>query len=757
MAISRILSGIGITAVLVFKCPGADPGAGIQVDGLVNQGVYADQITFRIPSQTGYETSASLDSITVPVDAWLGVTDANYHELRVRRSALASSQTVETNLAFIVYASDRGNTEWGLPRFTPPPPINSSAGETAGLRLVMVAPAAFPTGQRLPVVLRLERPDGYPAWLNGRGVLTGTSATIQLRRGFGSGRLPAVSVQSTQTLTAAVHSLSAQRSITFQASPPWTAWSGKVSETKSWPSRSFLHLTNEVEIAAGAALEIGAGSIVLLDAGVNLVVQGRFSARGTLDEPVVFMPWDEARPWGGFIAQTNTASIELTGAILTGGGGDPLYFQNHFAYTHRLEQAVLLLHHGAHAALTNTFLIFNSGQAGNGWDSFLTLDQCVIQHCLTGGEFEGGSVEIIRSGLIEFPAETDQFADADEDGLYLGGGPHTIRDSLIGWTRDDGIDAGAGAAGLVTISNCWFEACYHEALAWSGPYRLAQMDQTVIVNCGQGIEAGYGMSPDSPIIHAQRILATGCAVGLRFGDNYNWGYPGFLQVTNSLILYNQRDVWGMTWQDWTWRTNQMDIRGNFLSAPNLMHPTNQVWNPSADANRLAPFTPGPPGVLVGLGLALRSGTADATQFHDSVPVALSSFSTRVVQVDYAMDQVSGATRRGTLQFLPGEMLKPIPFDPSVDRKNWIRLRLDNPSGAEFTGLQQVFFKPEADLKPNTLGLLRAPSGMVVYWVEAGWSLDWALGPAGPWQAIPGAISPYAVAPAAAPQYFRLHR
>ena len=55
-------------------------------------------------------------------------------------------------------------------------------------------------------------------------------------------------------------------------------------------------------------------------------------------------------------------------------------------------------------------------------------------------------------------------------------------------------------------------------------------------------------------------------VGGRFGDNYDWTYTGFLRATNSLLLHNYRDVWGMNWQDWTYRTGAMNVQSNFLSA-----------------------------------------------------------------------------------------------------------------------------------------------------------------------------------------------
>jgi hypothetical protein len=49
---------------------------------------------------------------------------------------------------------------------------------------------------------------------------------------------------------------------------------------------------------------------------------------------------------------------------------------------------------------------------------------------------------------LEVPYETSVFADADEDGLYFTSGEFWVEDSLIGWARDDGIDAAVARPAL---------------------------------------------------------------------------------------------------------------------------------------------------------------------------------------------------------------------------------------------------------------------------------------------------------------------
>jgi len=117
--------------------------------------------------------------------------------------------------------------------------------------------------------------------------------------------------------------------------------------------------------------------------------------------------------------------------------------------------------------LTDCYIVENHGQAGHGEDSFLTMTGCLVQKCITAGQYNGGAVSLEDCALVEFPLADAPFADDDNDGLYLTGGAHSLTDCLIGWALDDGIDAGSGSAGAAIVDNCWFESCYHEAQAWS--------------------------------------------------------------------------------------------------------------------------------------------------------------------------------------------------------------------------------------------------------------------------------------------------
>ena len=120
--------------------------AAITVEGVTDKKVYADRVAFTVRSEAGFEFTATLNGRPVAVDVRTEVNEPEYYELKVLQQR-KSTRTEESRLVrFIVRASDRGSSEWGLPRWTPYPMIDSAAAEFAGARLVIVTPAQYPAG-----------------------------------------------------------------------------------------------------------------------------------------------------------------------------------------------------------------------------------------------------------------------------------------------------------------------------------------------------------------------------------------------------------------------------------------------------------------------------------------------------------------------------------------------------------------------------------------------------------------------------------
>lgn len=692
--------------------------AQIDIGGVADKTVYSDQVTFTITNVAGFSFDARLDGSPVVVGAPVLVNRVDYHELAVLRTNIASSVVTNRLIRFIVAASERNGSENGLPPWTPYPMIPSAPAEFAGAHLRLVAPQDFPAGLPVPVVAWVENDAGHAVRVTGALTAPGQNA-IRVLRGVGSGFLAADNPPGGLNYAPTVGGLTTNKTINLETNTAWTPVSGTLSGAVTWPENARIAVTNRLMIPAGASLTISAGAVVRLDSRVDIALDGSLTINGTVDRPVIFLPADAAQPWGGFMLHANTSQLVASGAIFTGSGAEPCWFDSQFCahagrpHSHRGEQALFSCSNSPSLTLSDSAAIYLAGQfshAVNG--GRFTFTRFLMQRCTTGGEFTGAAFTVNDSAFIECPDDTANFVDGDNDALYFVDGTHGFTNTLFGWTKDDGVDSGGSGAGLLNFQRCWFESIFHEGNSLSGTAKIVNHYDDVFLNCGQGLEAGY----DGPVGTLAHCLATANLVGGRFGDNYNWSYSGFLRATNSLLLNNYHDVWGMNWQDWTYRTNAMDIRGNFLSQPNASHPTNDVWQPATDGWRLAKFMTTPADADVGVGFALRATQFGMDALTNALPVRLSSFTTNAVSVAYRVETPAAVLATGTVTFTPGETVKTIPAPgvPGADVA-LLRVQLADPVHAQLTGASAVCFARSAAPTNSTL----VPAGSVWRYLDTG--------------------------------------
>ncbi|MGC8887410.1 MAG: hypothetical protein ACP5MG_09670 [Verrucomicrobiia bacterium] len=673
------------------------------INGVSDRSTYNDRAWFYVPAQGGFTYAVFLNGVSKPVNVTNWVDRMDYYELFVYRTNNATFEITNRLVRFIVLSSDRGNPEKGLIKWTPYPLTPSASGEFEGAYLKLLAPQTFPQGLPIPIIARVEDSNGNERRVNGRLSASGFEGyEIKLFRGHGSGFLPPKDAPVSINYSPGVYNMSAQKTINIESNTAWVQVSGTISGNSTWQENSRIYITANLNIPADATLTIGAGAVVKLNQLVNITNSGTLIINGTPENPVIFTatnvvyPENNAGAWGGFIMRGSSSRLIANNAIFAGGGG-ATSFSFSPGSSHRSEQPVFLLQSGAAAYMTNCAVINTAGQVGNGYQSDLTLDHCHIQRAITCGEYAGGTIIINHTAIFEFPIDDGvvnaAIADADYDAIYFTEGTHILINSLFGFSKDDAIDSGSGGAGTVLVSNCWVEAALHEALAWSGGERVTWSYDSVLINCGQGIESGWSSGNNSPLCYAERLLSTANSVGARFGDNYDGTYNGFLQVSNSIIIHNYRDIFGMNWSNWTYCINQMDLRSNYITAPNTNHPNNFIWNPQADGWRLAPFMKTPIGVPVGIGFAVRSNSVSPSDFTNGIPIRLSTFTVNPVSIKYSLESGNAVIVSGQVEFLPGETLKQVVVNSPIPTNQVLRLRMSEPSGCEITGVSEVWYLP----------------------------------------------------------------
>ena len=663
----------------------------LTVTGVSDRSNVSTPVTVNVPAEAGYTYAIYLNATNVASGGSYTIRDPDFYLLQVFRTNTTTLDVTNRLFRFIIRNSARGDTEDGLPTHTPLLAIPSSSNEFAGGRLRIIAPAAFPTGYEIPVVAWAVNGDDRALRANGRLESPG-HPSILLRRGVGSGFLSANHPAGALDYAATLKGIQTNKTIHLQGGTVWTPVSGTLSGSTVWPADSRIHVQGSITIPAGSSLSIGEGSIVRLNASADITNNGLVTINGTIQEPVVFMPNTRAQRWGGFIMRAGTGAIEATGTIFTGSGANQNWFgQNGNPGSHRAEQALFYIGDNQSVTLTDCAAIQLGGQFGKGRTSgTLTLTRVLMQNGTSGGEYSGTTLRVNDSAFIEFPNDTSNFENADHDALYLVSGNQGFTNTLFGWTKDDGIDSGGSGYGTIVYESCWFESTFHEANSLSG-YKNVFPRNTVYLDCGQGHEDGY----DSPTGRVDRCLFIGNKSGLRHGDNYSSfsGYRGLLTSTNSVLLFNHRDVFGYNWDSeggWTNNSGQMDIRGNWLTKPDTNFPDNTVWDPVNDGWRLSAFSTAPVNI-VGIGMALRSGQVAAADLTNGIPVRLSTFCTNFVSVDYTIETPETELASGTLQFVPGEIVKRVRIAAAaLPGGSLVRVQLSNPVNAEITEQRTAF-------------------------------------------------------------------
>jgi len=698
---------------------------------------YSGQASFRVPSAEGYSYRVLLDGQPVPTDVSVLIDKPDYHEVSVWRTNASSGVVTNRLVRFIVSTPGRGTTEHGIPTHFPSPLTPSAAGELSQARLRLIAPQNFPVGYDIPVVAWVVDEAGHAVRANGSLGANG-HPSIAIKRGVGSGFLAATNPAGPLEYSPQIQGLGTNRTINLEVDTVWTTVSGALATTAVWPENSRIHVTGHLFVTNGATLTIGPGAIVRLNAGVNITNNGSVIIDGTVEQPVVFMPNSTNQPWGGFFMRTSGGLVQGSGVIFTGSSADP-----NGGAGHRSEQCLFLCDSTPTVNLTDSAAIFFRGQLAHAYNGgTFKFTRFLLQRCITGGEYTGANFTANDCAFIEFPDDTVNYVDGDNDALYFVSGSHAFTNTLFGWTKDDGIDSGGSGYGPLRYQSCWFEATFHEGNSLSG-YKDTRAWDTIYIDCGQGLEDGY----NAPTCRVDRCLFLGNKVGLRHGDNYDniGAYDGRASASNSIFLQNHHDVWGYNWRSagWTNSVGQMAIGSNFLSALDTNFPQNSVWSPAEDFWRLTNWMTIPGEAAVGCGVAVWTDRFGMSEIFGGLPVRLSHFTTNFVGVDYAFEDTSGVVLgTGRLEFAPGETVKRIyPAGFDVWRQSYVKVVLTGAQNGEVTGRAEAEYVGSGGAPQiscwagtNQMGGYRMAEGMLVRLSVAGGqpvSVDYAYeAPAG---------------------------
>jgi hypothetical protein len=470
-----------------------------------------------------------------------------------------SGRRVPAVIRIVILDPQRGETEWGLPPWTPADPENGTLGaQTVRLLHAPVAPA----NSAIPLVVILEEELGRSeTYLDASIGMTG----FRIKRGVGSVQIP----PNNSLPVLQIDQQDFQLDVEEAQDPPQNL-SGELSGDLQVPAGSYIHIPADLYIPAGISLRIDSGTFVSVAPEVNIHCDGEVNITGTAGAPVSIICSDAEAYWGGFIGSSGVNRFEASYTIFSRSGH---HSGGEYAYGHAGRQALFYSENGE-LKLDHCYMIDHIGQVFYPVGGSLELTHCLVQRAKTGGQLNQAELIMDHCIFTDFPDDSFEYRDEDNDGLYLNETNALISHSVFMFAKDDGLDSGASGGGEVYIDHCRFEANFHEGAALSSGHsviKLHHITNSVFANNGQGLELGYS-SPNHQVF-ADSCTFTRNAVGVRYGDCYDWAYRGNIHVQNSQSLENSYyDVWNMLRSQWAADTSRMSFDKVYVNTVDPMYP-----------------------------------------------------------------------------------------------------------------------------------------------------------------------------------------
>jgi len=487
----------------------------------------------------------------------LELMTAGYYRIEIFQRK--SDQDSPTVIRIVILDPERGNTEWGLPPWTP---LEPETGELEDQSVKLVYAPYAPPNISVPLIVFLEEELTFSdTYLNAEIA----STQFRIKRGVGSVLIPADNSKDALKIDHRSFLLNINR---FDAQAQ--ELSGVIGSDLHIAAGSYIHIPADLTIPEGITLSVGSGTFISIDPEVNIYNEGLLYLAGTANTPVTMTCSDNAAYWGGMIGSSAGNRVEAIHTIFCRSGH---HTGGEYSYGHAGRQALFYSENGE-LKLDHCYITDHIGQIFYPVKCTLELTDCLIQRAKTGGQINESELLMDRCVFTDFPDDSYEYRNEDNDALYLSVTNAQISNSIFMFAKDDGLDSGASGGGEVRIDHTVFESNFHEGAALSSArsvFKLHQITNCLFSNCGQGLELGYSSPNHQVEVESCRFIGNG--IGIRYGDCYEMSHQGYIHVRNSESLGNTvYDVWNMNREHWAADTSHMSFENVVVSTPNPMYP-----------------------------------------------------------------------------------------------------------------------------------------------------------------------------------------
>ena len=557
---------VGLTGVL--SCGREEPEIheipGIALDELSDQTELTGSLEVNCTSYLGQTVEKVLvNGKEHPLDESLELEESGFYRLEIY---LEGEGTTDPGvIRIVILDEERGEAEWGIRKWTPVVPPTGALGSR---EVILIYPPVAPSGANVPLIVLLEK-DPDPAVK----ILEATAGPLEfiIKRETGSVQIPPgrEDIQSV-SIEKKVFPLN----VTYFEEAPQEL-GGTVTADLQIPADANIRIVADVHIPSGVTLSVESGAFLSVDPAVNIYCEGSLLIHGLPQRPVTITCTEPEEYWGGIIGSGTGNRMEASHAIFCKSG---YHASGDFAYGHANRQALVYNENGT-LKFDHCYFLDQAGQVFYPVSSTIELTNCLVQRAMTSGQLNNSEVTISNTVFADFPNDSYDYLDEDNDALYLMECNATITDCLFTFAKDDGLDSGGSGGGVVNVLNSRFEVIFHEGAALSSAGDVIKhhyFTGCTFMNCGQGLELGY--SSPNHLVTVDSCLFRENGIGIRYGDNYTGRHRGTLQVLNSKSIYNESyDVWNLIRDTWSADTLKMEFDNVWVTKENPMYPELKLY------------------------------------------------------------------------------------------------------------------------------------------------------------------------------------
>ncbi len=527
-------------------------------------------LPFAILNDTNNIRLAILNNDTVSLRSgeYLEFTDNGFYELILIYS---SSQQANDTVLFTVTTEERELSEWGIKAWVPAPYKTALLGSE---NVELIYPHRYTDMIKVPFIFYV-RESGAVKKIYCQGNCMASGDAFNIKQGVGSVNIAASAISGKADFVVGGKKFSA--SLT-KLSGAGLELSGTISSLLEIPANSLVRISGNLNISSTGSLTVREGAVILIDEAVDINVSGPVVFDGTAANPVFVTCSRQDKFWGGFITRESGGTIEAHYTVFCQSG---YHDSEDYAWGHAGRQALFYTENST-LDLDHCFMTDHIGQIFYPKNATLTCDNILVQRAKTGGQVNNTDLTLRNSVFTDFPDDSNVFTDGDNDALYLNASDALITNTVFMFAKDDGLDSGADGGGDITVTDCSFEACFHEGAALSSVSPAVKnhvFSGCVFTNCGQGLELGYSSANHSVVADDCMFLNNG--TGIRYGDNYDWSdVNGKMLIRNSSSLNNDKDVWNMVRMTWSPKLENLSFENTVVSKYCPQYPELGIMNKS---------------------------------------------------------------------------------------------------------------------------------------------------------------------------------